>query len=613
MSLAPQRRREDRVSRHILNFLRRFFTLVGIAATISLFFMALTVERMLNYEPSALPEKILLTHTFKPGLKETAGRPSLDQPLLRPATTLGEIITAINDAAKDTRVIGFAAKMEDIDFSTAQVQELRGAVEKLRAAGKFAYVFSDSFGGFSSGMGDYYLASSFGQIWLQPVGIVAINGVAAEVPFLKEALDKIGVEAQFGHKGKYKSMPESLMATGMSAPHREMMTALVGDLAAQIQEGIAVGRKLDAAQVKKLVDEAPFTDQAALAAGLVDKIGYYDQMLAAAKEQVAGKDTEPVNLLRYGLAGGSGGADKGMASFISRFTRKEPLLHGQGGTKKIALVFGVGNIVPYSRSSKGGFGEGGMAADKITEAFRAVQKDDDVAAVVLRLDSPGGSPTAAETIRRAVTETREKGKPVVVSMGSSAASGGYWIATGADKIIAQPGTLTGSIGVFGGKLVLKKLWEKLGVTWEGIAEGKNARMWSSGKPFSGEEFANFEGVLDNIYEAFLARVMESRKMTHEEANAVAEGRVWTGRQAKEKRLVDELGGLDTAVAAAKTLAGLDPAEDIPVVRFPKQKSTLELFISLAATGALFSPSLDIMEALKIAETDYLQMQDIRIY
>lgn len=236
-----------------------------------------------------------------------------------------------------------------------------------------------------------------------------------------------------------------------------------------------------------------------------------------------------------------------------------------------------------------------MNAGKIAAALRSAAKDENVAAIVFRVDSPGGEPAAAEAIRRAVVEAKEKGKPVVVSMGGMAASGGYWISAPADKIVAEPATITGSIGIFGGKMVLEDLWGKLGVNWDGVSFGENAMMWSSNQSFTPKMRARLEHVLDSIYAGFRVRVAEGRKMSPEAVMAVAEGRVFTGRQAKENGLVDELGGLDHAVEVAKRLANLDPGLDVPVERFPPQRAPFEMFLKMATDGAsigLIDPGVD---------------------
>lgn len=609
MTAYPRRRKEDKRTGRVLTFFYRFFFMIGVAAFISGFFMALTISHLVSYTPPSLPDDMMLTYTFKSDLAEVINSPSITQPLLRPATTLNDVITALDSAATDNRVKGFVAKIEEIKFTVAQIQELRESILRFRAAGKFAHVYADSLGGFSGGMGDYYLASAFDKIWIQPVGVVAMGGIAAEVPFVKEALGKLGVFAEFAHRGKFKSAPETLTETGMSAAHREMMQSIVNDLSDQMIEGMAQGRKIDVAEMKKRIDEGPYTETQALDLKLIDAIGYYEDVLvdvgypvadvsdeakkAKKKDKSIATGPEAVRLTGYAFVEETRNQDKGISGFLSNLMRREAPLSANRDKAKIALIFGNGEIIPFRPRTQAAFGEGAMEADKIVEAFKSAQRDPDVAAIVFRIDSPGGAPSAAETIRRVIIDTQKKGKPVIVSMSSYAASGGYWIAAPADKIVAQPGTLTGSIGVFGGKFVLAGLWDKLGVRFDTVTAGKRAGMWSANRTFTPEEFKKFDAMLGHVYDAFLERVADGRKMTIAEVEALAQGRVYTGRQAKDLGLVDEIGGLDRAVALAREAAKLPLEQDVPVTRFPPRKSTLEMFISLATEGAFFKPEIDI--------------------
>lgn len=574
-------------------FIRRAIFTVGLMVIISICLTVMALNRLADRAEQPLPQKILLTYTFKDQIGETAAKPSFDQPLLRSSITMTDFIQTLDRAGKDARVVGLATDIEDLDLSFAQVQEVRQALARFRAAGKFTSVYATSYGGLGAGMGDYYLASAFDDIWMQPVGLVNINGLALEVPFLKGTLDKIGVEAQFAHKGIYKSAPESLTSTGMSAATRENMTALLDDLSAQVMGDIAEGRKISVGQMVNLRDQSPFMDKQALDAKLVDHIGYFDEMADAAKAKVSGDKTKNVDLFDYARRTAkekSGGMTQAVEAFIQK--EKDAKNPEQAKvTPQIAVIVGSGEISASAGGS--GFGEGGIKSDKIAAAFKAAQKNKNVVAVVFRIDSPGGSPEAAETIRRALIQTQKAGKPVVVSMGGYAASGGYWVAAPADKIVAQPGTVTGSIGVFGGKMVMSGLWDKIGLSFETLTAGKNAGMWSANRSFTAEEYAKYDGLLQGIYDAFVARVAEGRKMPVEKVKTLAEGRIYTGRQAKEVGLVDTLGGIDDAIKTARVLANVPEGQETPLIMYPPRKSPLEMFISMATEGEVLMPRFNI--------------------
>lgn len=593
----PQRRKDDGLARKFLAVLRGALMTLGAFVIFSSLFFGLTIGRAIaRHDDKPLPRNAVLTYTFKSKLGEDDAAPSLMQPLPSPSRSFGELIASLDAAARDARVHGFVARLQDLSLSPAQIQELRDTVAKLRAAHKFTAIYAEDLGGMSGGMGAYYLASAFEKIWLQPVGAVSINGVSAEVPFFKGALDKAGVSAEFRHKGIYKSMPESLTEPGMTPPHRAMMTALVQDLSGQITEGIAKARGFRPEEIRAIVDDSPYTGTMAQKLKLVDRIGYYEDVVDDAKRK-AGPGAEAVSLADY-----------------------EPPAPDKRIRKKIALIVGAGDIISH-RAAHMGLSGADMPADKIAKAFEEAGKDKNVVAAVFRIDSPGGSPEAAETIRHAVQLFQKKGKPVIVSMGGYAASGGYWIATPADKIVAEPATFTGSIGVFGGKFVLAGLWQKLGLRFDSVTVGENAGMWSSNHGFTEKQKAKFDSMLADIYDNFISRVAEGRKLTPEAVRAIAEGRVWTGRQAKAVGLVDALGGVDQAVALAKTAAHLPPGQDAALKRFPARKNPFEMLVELMgddddAEASLFPAlKLDISTVLESAqqEAEPLKMQDIIVH
>jgi len=622
MTNIQQPQKKTSFFKSIMRFFKRFFILIGVLTTAIIVFLFVTFHKITPYIPSAMPNKVILSYTFKSGLAESVTMPSLTQPLLRPETTFYEITDALTQAAKDPRVKGFVAKIQDIDMAPAQIQELRDRITRFRTTGKFAYVFAENYGGFSSRMGSYYLATAFDKIWLQPIGTVSINGVAAEVPFLKEIMDKIGVDAQFARKGIYKSTPEILTGKNMSASHRKMITSLVNDIAIQMMDGISEKRNIPVDTVRQIINDAPYSDINAAKLNLIDKIGYYNQMMDEAKLTAGSSAIKTIDLSKYLHQSDASSHSEKLTTLIEKVFKKSALDDVHKNKTKIALIFGIGDIISYSNQTRARLGSfGGMSADKIVAAFEEAQKDEDVAAVVFRIDSPGGMPEAAESIRRAIIETQQMGKPVIVSMGGYAASGGYWVATPAKIIIAEPATITGSIGVFGGKFVLTQMWEKLGINWEGIKFGDNARMWSSNVPFSNKE-KNRVGVrLNELYEAFISRVMEGRKMTRKQVISVAEGRIWTGKQAKENGLVDKLGGINKAILFARVEANLKAKQDVSIEIFPARKSTLEMLIDLATEGASIAPGVsisaeDILLGLKAeinSEAQSLKVQKILLH
>jgi len=595
MKFQPSRRKDDRGIRRVFLFFTRVFTVFGIAAFISVSLASITLFRAMNYSPPPLPDQILLSYKLKSNLFETAQKPSFSSALLRPPTTLHEIAESLDIAAKDGRVKGLMINIDSSDYSLAQIQELRDAIHRFRKSGKFTMVYADSFGGLGGGIGTYYLASSFDEIWMQPMGLLSINGIHSEVPFIKNIINKFGVYADFHHRGKFKSAVESLTLSGMSAAHREMMISIIDDLSEQITTGIAKDRNMKAPYLRNLINSSPYSGEEALANKLITSLDYYDVFLDKAKEK-AGEDAEILDLLGYGFNSTVEEEDTGMVGFFSQLMHKKTPNSIQEDKKKIALIYGSGAIVPHKESTSiaspfSGIGGKTLFADKISRHIRKASKNDSIAAIVFRIDSPGGSPTAAETLRRAVVFAKDKGKKVVVSMGSTAASGGYWAVVDADYIIAEPATLTGSIGVFAGKIVLKDLWEKLGITWDSVSFGQNADMWSSNSTFSPTAQERFDAMLDHVYNSFVSRVAKGRNMSPEKVEELAQGRVWTGQQAQKNGLIDAVGGIEDAIAKAKEISEFKPEDDVPVIHYPARKSTLEMMITLFTEGAAFTPPI----------------------
>ena len=461
----------------------------------------------------------------------------------RRRTPLRTVVERLTRAATDDRVRGLVAKVGGPRVDLARAQELAEAVRAFRRTGKPAVAHAETFGELTGGTPSYLLATAFDEVWLQPSGDVGLTGVAAEAVFLRGALDRLGVEPQFGQRHEYKNAVDSLQRRELSPAHREALTGVVQSAFAQVVEGVAAGRGLPVETVRELVDRAPLLAEEARDAGLVDHVGYRDQAYAAARARIP----EEVDLLLVGRYAPRppGGAAAALVRRVTPGTRR----------RAVALVTATGTIT-QGRSVRPLLGQPTAGSDTVAAALRAAGRDEQVAAVVLRVDSGGGSYVASDTIWREVLRLREGGTPVVVSMGRYAASGGYFIAAPADAIVALPGTLTGSIGVFAGKAVTARLLDRLGVAVEGVAEGAQARMFAPSQPFTASERARLEGWLDRVYADFVDRVAQGRRLSHDEVHEVARGRVWTGADARERGLVDELGGLGAALALARRRAGL---------------------------------------------------------
>ena len=425
---------------------------------------------------------------------------------------------------------------------------MRDAIADFRAKGKFAIAFADTFGEGGPGTRPYYLATACDEIWLQPLGEVGITGLRSEQTFFKGLLDKLGITASLEHREEYKTAMNSFTEVEMTPAQREEIEALLTSMQDQINRGIAAARKLQATDVAALVDRAPLSADAAKAAGLIDRIAYRDEALWRAQLR-AGAGAKTMALSRYLTAAG------------------RP--HKSGA--RIALIYGTGLITRTGSGAGALTNDTQFTARAIERAFNAAVRDKDVKAIVFRIDSPGGSATASETIWREVARAHQHGKSIIVSMGDVAASGGYYVAAPADKIVAEPATLTGSIGVLGGKIVLGGLLEKLGITTDSVQRGANADMYSLAQDFSPQSRQHLADELDNTYRGFKDHVAAGRHLSADAVEAAAKGRVWTGEDALRLGLVDALGGYDTAFALARRAANLPSDAPIDIVVYPRER------------------------------------------
>ncbi len=479
---------------------------------------------------------------------------------------LREAVAAIHRAAADDRVAGLIARVQIPAAAAGPVQELRAAIAAFSDA-KPSLAWAETYPGTLS----YYLASAFREVWMQPSGTVGLVGFATNALFLRDALDKAGIEAQFVARGEYKSAANLFTQDRYTDAHREADSRLLESLHSQVWQAIAESRHIDLAAVDRLADKAPLLRDEAVGGRLVDRIGFRDEAYGRIAELIGAAGISP--------EGGDADTDPDAPPrlYLSRYAKatatkpgpQMPSLPGRKGKPTVAVVTLHGPIV----SGRGGpqvlpFGQSSAGGDTIAAALREAAADDSVSAVVLRVDSPGGSVTGSETIWREVNRIREAGTPVVASMGAVAASGGYYVSMGADAIVANAGTITGSIGVVTGKLVARELKGRLGVGSDSVRTNENADAWSIDKPFTDEQRAHVEAEADLFYTDFIERVAQGRRLSVADVDSVARGRVWTGADALERGLVDELGGLRAAINRAKVLAGHDEDDDVRIVSLP---------------------------------------------
>jgi protease-4 len=468
--------------------------------------------------------------------------------------TFREVIETIERASGDGRVVALFARVGRAATGLGQIQELRDAVVAFRASGKRAVVFSETFGEFSPGNASYYLATAFDEIVLQPSGDVNLTGLISSVTFLRGALDKLGIVPRFDHRREYKTAMNLLTETGFTPAHRESVDQVVRSQFDQIVRGISGRRDLPEADVAALIDQGPFLGPAAHRAGLVDRLAYRDQVIASLKEQ-AGANARLLYLSRY-------------AQRTRRAGRK---------SDTIALIMAIGGI---RRGQSGGFnlldrGRPFMGSDTVAAAIRAAVDDKRVKAILFRVDSPGGSYVASDTVWRETVRARDAGKPFIVSMGNVAGSGGYFVAMAADKIVASPGTITGSIGVLGGKAVLAGLRAKIGLSADEVHTSAHASMWTDEMDYSPGEWDRVQAFLDRAYEDFTGKVAAGRGLPLDTVEEVARGRIWTGEDAKRLGLVDELGGYSIALQSVRQAIGRTPGAPLRIKLFPAPASPLD--------------------------------------
>lgn len=513
--------------------------------------------------------------------------------------TLRGLLKKLEGFRGDDELTGIVFKIKNVSVGWARLQELQNKLLELRAAGKDTIAYLES-----GGSAEYVLAAATNRIVLMPTGSLNLTGLRAEILFFKGLLEKLDVHADMHAMGKYKSGIEPYTRDGMSDSFRESMTQLLDELYEQLCAMVAAGRdSMDSETVATLMNQGPFTAEEAREAKLVDALHYYDELLTALKTdevvRVYSPDSErerrTPNL-------------QGFAGLMQLFSMLSPTQRAQpkAALPKIALIYASGPILTnvddiFAPSAV-------ITPQELREAFEKAREDELVRAVVLRVDSPGGSALASDLIWREVVRTQNK-KPVIVSMSDTAASGGYYIAMAAGTIVAQPATLTGSIGVLGGKLNLKGLYNRLGLTKEILARGTNATLYSDYGGFTPTERERVEKLMQTIYQDFVRKAAEGRGKAYAEIDAVAQGRVWTGKQAKERGLVDELGGLEKALAIAKEQGGFNPEDEPQLIILPKQRTFFQRMLEsmIEEPGAKISPTAYLPLPAMQAQWHYISL------
>lgn len=537
----------------------------------------LLVLSMFVSEPPSVPSNATLYLPIKAPFPEVEPSDLVSQFVAKPAT-LRQTVEAIKKAKVDSRVKALVVTPIEGGGLWGQLQEVRQALEDFRTSGKTVTAYLEY-----GGSQEYYVASAADRIVLMPGGQLDLTGLATYELFFRGSLDKLGIQPDLLHIGDYKTFSNTFTEKSFTKAHLEMTQSLNRDQYDELVRAIAAGRKHTVEEIRKAIDDGPFLADQAKQAGLVDSVAYEDQL----------DDDKPI-----------AGTQRLEAATYARV----PVSLGPSAAgARIALLYATGSIASGASSFDG---SGVIGSSTFASWLRKVRIDPAVRAVVVRIDSPGGSAIASEAIWRELMLTREK-MPVIVSMGDVAASGGYYIAAPAHVIVAEPGTLTGSIGVVTGKFVVNGTMDKLGIGTGSAADGKNAEIYSPFRPFTPPERARIEEQLHATYEQFLSRVVDGRKSTREKIDAVAQGRVWTGHQALERGLVDEIGGLERALQIAKEKAKLPANQVVELSVYPQPKSFWELLAN--PLGSEPGTGLDVVFPKSDARAISAAASTLRLY
>jgi protease-4 len=487
--------------------------------------------------------------------------------------SFASLLSEMKKAERDDRLSRVVLRIRTLDIGWGQAQELRDAIRRLREAGRHPIAYLEV-AGFGANI-EYYVASAADEVQIAPAGFGGVVGLAGEYFFLGQMWKKFGIDFDVARAGRYKSAVETLTGDEMSDAYREVANSLLDSINHQFISGIAESRDLTRATVRDVIDRAPMTPRDMLKHDLVDEIAFFDELLAS----FDGPTVE-----------------------ASDYAQVDPASLGFDPVAQFALVYGSGSvIVGDGRSSSSG--NPVMASDTVTDALEAAADDPEIDAIIFRIDSPGGSVLAADIIWRALEAAKQSGKPVIASFSNVAASGGYYVAAGADAILAPPGSVTGSIGVFALRPVLKGLLDKLDINVERMKRGAHADILFASQPLSPETAAIMDREIEAIYRLFIERVAAGRELDLQKVDAIAQGRVWTGEQALQRGLIDELGGLSEAVLRAKLALDLDADADVALMPYPEietlAQQVTDTLRRISLEVAQGSPLQDLAERMPI--------------
>ncbi len=529
------------------------------------------VMAWLNRDKVYIPKNTAVMIDFSQNFSEIGEQSLFDELSGSSSIKFSRLLQAIEAAGYDNRVKALIARLDTTDLDLAQIEDVARAIRNFQSSGKKAYVFSQGFGPLGQGNREYYLATFFDKIYMQPHTTIGLTGVSIEIPFLRKLLDKLGVTPEFYTRYEYKTAMMSLTDTKISQEYKKEMQNLADGIMTVIKEDIKNNRNI--ADIDVVINQAPISAEQGLEMGLIDDIMYLPEL---------------ENMLK----------DENIEHFTDMSDYVQCIKLNEGNLPTIAYLT-LNGIIDKGQSSNDFDGEYVIGSQSVATDIAQIADLPNLKAVIVRINSPGGDYNASDEIYFALKQLKkEKNVPIIVSMGGYAASGGYFVALAGDKLIAEPLTVTGSIGVLGGKVELSKMWHKLGVEWETVQTGKNADILSFNKPFTLQEKQIFNESLDEIYDDFTKKVLENRHLTLS-IDKVARGRVWLGWQALRLGLVDDIGGYYDALNTAIEMAHINPKEEIAVVEYPKSKdlsekiSELLLGKGLLAADAFMHSSVDI--------------------